>query len=199
MFLNKLYRKALKIFGDIKVFKYPMFIVYCPNNYRMRGEDVRTVLSLIKPGDILLRGYINYLDGYFIPGVFSHAGMYIGNDTMIHSMAEGVFSDDILNFCRCDKLAILRFNTISDENIEIACSNAKDLIGKKYDFEAEEDDDEYYCTEAVVEFYKHMKDTLRVYPINTKIAGITKKIISPDQFLRSPALDLIYNSLTKFQ
>lgn len=28
---------------------------------------------------------------------------------MIHSMAEGVFMEDILNFCRCDRMAIVRF------------------------------------------------------------------------------------------
>ena len=68
--LNKVYRKLLAIFGDIKVFKWPMFILYQPQGYGMKGPDVREVLRCIKAGDILLRGYNNYLDGYFIPGFF---------------------------------------------------------------------------------------------------------------------------------
>ncbi|HEY4784512.1 MAG TPA: hypothetical protein VIH57_00620, partial [Bacteroidales bacterium] len=112
---EKIYNGFLNFFGDIKVFKFPMFIVYDPGSYRVKGEDVRQVINLIKPGDILVRGYINYLDGYFIPGFFSHAGLYLGEvkesdrayvkpgedsefhtgeQMVIHSMAEGVFMED---------------------------------------------------------------------------------------------------------
>jgi hypothetical protein len=123
--------RLLTIFGDLKVYRFPMFFLYDPGGYRVRGEDAREVIDVVKPGDILLRGYDSYLDGYFIPGYFSHAGLYIGpvtdNDIdlverpccrgvfrtgaqmVIHSMAEGVFMEDLLNFCRCDYMAILRF------------------------------------------------------------------------------------------
>jgi hypothetical protein len=92
---------------------------------------MREVIKLIEPGDMLVRRYDNYLDGHFIPGYFSHAGLYVGAVTqddekliktekgranfktgeqmVIHSMAEGVFMEDILNFCRCDGMAIVRF------------------------------------------------------------------------------------------
>ena len=120
----------LKIFGDIKIFPFPLFLLYSPKGYRVKGEDVREVIHVIQPGDILIRGYINYLDGYFIPGYFSHAGMYLGEVTdddrvhlrsekgneyfrtgkqmVAHAMAEGVFMEDVLNFCRCDHMIILR-------------------------------------------------------------------------------------------
>jgi hypothetical protein len=129
--LNSVKNGLLRIFGDIKVFKWPMFILYDPGSYKVKGEDMRAVIELIQPGDMLVRGYDNYLDGYFIPGYFSHAGLYLGKVTaddrklitspegakrfktgsqmVIHSMAEGVFMEDILNFCRCDTMAIVRF------------------------------------------------------------------------------------------
>ena len=69
------------MFGDIKVFKWPMFILYDPGSYRVKGEDMREVIQIIEPGDMLVRGYDNYLDGYFIPGYFSHAGLYVGEIT----------------------------------------------------------------------------------------------------------------------
>jgi hypothetical protein len=129
----------LTVFGDLKVFRWPLFFLYDPGSYKVKGKDMREVINLIQPGDILLRGYINYLDGYFIPGYFSHAGLYLGRvdaeylkkiwtdddnyapvdevirkcqtgeQMVIHSMAEGVFMEDLLNFCRCDRMIVLRF------------------------------------------------------------------------------------------
>lgn len=127
---HSLWQSFLTIFGDIKVFKWPMFILYDPGSYLVKGEDMRQVIATIKAGDILVRSYKNYLDGFFIPGYFSHAGLYVGkvvaedeklielsegkkhfrtgDQMVVHSMAEGVFMEDVLNFCRCDYLAILR-------------------------------------------------------------------------------------------
>jgi hypothetical protein len=68
----------LTIFGDIKVFRFPFFLVYDPGSYQVKGDDVRALLQVLQPGDILLRSYANYLDGKFIPGKFSHAGLYCG-------------------------------------------------------------------------------------------------------------------------
>jgi len=121
----------LKVFGDLKIFPWPFFLIYDPGSYRVKGEDIREVIQLARPGDILLRGYYNYLDGYFIPGYFSHVGLYLGGITaadkkylpnssgekyfktgaqiVAHAMAEGVFMEDLINFCRCDVMAILRF------------------------------------------------------------------------------------------
>jgi len=77
-----------------------------------------------------VRGYTMYLDGKFIPGYFSHAGLYLGEVTeadrtlaperhrgrvepgrqmVIHAVAEGVGMVDVLDFARCDRLAVLRF------------------------------------------------------------------------------------------
>jgi len=129
--LKKLSNGFIKIFGDIKVFKWPFFLVYDPGSYKVKGGDAREVLDAVQPGDILLRGYDNYLDGYFIPGYFSHVGLYVGKVTekdaalvtnpagkelfksgeqmVVHAMAEGVFVQDVLDFCRADRMLILRF------------------------------------------------------------------------------------------
>jgi len=128
--MGNIYNGIIKIFGDIKVFKWPLFMVYDPGSYKVKGYQARQVLDIIQPGDILLRGYDNYLDGFFIPGKFSHAGLYVGEVTdkdfrkvskynnelfhtgkqmVVHAMAEGVFIEDILDFCRTDRMIILRF------------------------------------------------------------------------------------------
>jgi hypothetical protein len=91
---------------------------------------MRTVIERVRPGDVLVRGYDAYLDGKLIPGLFSHAGIYLGRttdadrcaapaahrerltlgeQTVIHAIAEGVLTEDVLDFCRCDRLVVLRF------------------------------------------------------------------------------------------
>jgi hypothetical protein len=130
-YTDRVLQKFLTIFGCIKVFRFPFFMIYDPRTFAIKGKQTREVLNLLQPGDILLRNYANYLDGYFIPGTFSHAGFYIGKVTpedvknysgvanpaevdtgeqmVIHSMARGIFVEDVINFCRCDGMAVLRF------------------------------------------------------------------------------------------
>ncbi|MBF5041867.1 hypothetical protein FGE12_05650 [Aggregicoccus sp. 17bor-14] len=125
-----LLQRFLTVFGDIKVFRWPLFMIYDPGSYRVKGQHMREVMSRVQPGDILVRRYDQYLDGHFIPGYFSHVGMYVGKveprevaalspqfrenfgtgeQTVVHAIAEGVLAEDFLNFCRCDGLVVLRF------------------------------------------------------------------------------------------
>lgn len=132
-----LLQRFLTIFGDIKIFRWPMFLLYHPVGYGVKGEEVREVIETVRPGDLLVRGYRDYLDGYFIPGYFSHVGIFVGELTeadrpalveatsalgkgdrthfrtgkqmVVHALAEGVLTEDVINFCRCDYMAVLRF------------------------------------------------------------------------------------------
>lgn len=128
--MPSLSERFLTVFGDIKIFSYPFWVVYDPGAYKVRGAEMRSISNLLLPGDVLLRKYDGYLDGRFIPGFFSHVGMYLGpveptenpgeGDPRVsrsfadgpfmlaHSMAEGVFLDDVLNFLRCDYIGVLR-------------------------------------------------------------------------------------------
>lgn len=129
--MSGFYDQLVTIFGDIKVFKHPLWLAYDPGSYRVRGPECRKVSGLLEPGDILLRHYDGYLDNMFIPGVFSHAGLYLGPVTesdrakipetglasrafeagicqVAHSTAEGVHLEDVLTFLRCDEVAVVR-------------------------------------------------------------------------------------------
>lgn len=153
----------LRFFGDLKLFDeqprsfvlphllttllFRSTLLYDPRSYRVKGGDMRKAISDLKPGDMLVRGFDNYVDGRFIPGFFSHAGLYLGkvdantirahwNTTIpgstitkadyapldevlanavsgeqmvIHSMKDGIFMEDLLNFCRCDYMVAVRF------------------------------------------------------------------------------------------
>lgn len=145
--------------GTLKVFPRPLCVIEEPGAYRIKGKESRAILKTIQPGDILLRGYDGYVDGFFIRrlsgtggkvGNFTHAALYVGllteanrkqaatdlrildrdgnwvqapeavkeaarqnlfepgEQMVIHSMGQGVHAEDILTFCRCDQMAVLR-------------------------------------------------------------------------------------------
>ena len=219
--LEKIYNGFLNFFGDIKVFKFPMFIVYDPGSYLVKGEDVRQVINLIKPGDILVRGYINYLDGYFIPGFFSHAGLYLGEvketdkvfvnegqdgrfrngeQMVIHSMAEGVFMEDIINFCRCDFMVILRRNpdkeseTGNKVTFEDVFKSALQNLGKDYDFKFDFSDfTKVSCTELVYTCCQGFMDDYDIKIVERKVLFMKKRMITPDDLVNS-RLDIVWKS-----
>ena len=87
-----------------------MFIVYDPSEYEMDGIHLKKALDVLKPGDILLRGFNNYLDGYFIadPLSYSHGAIYVGDDTVVHAVAHGVSRIHVVDFMRCDRICIIR-------------------------------------------------------------------------------------------
>lgn len=124
--------------GDILVFPSPMGLWIDAKGHEVKGEHTREVLDRICPGDILVRKFDHYLDGWFIPGHFSHVAIYLGQvgdadlprieqfavrvkkargrknsfkagrEMVIHAVAEGVIVENLITFCRCDELAVLR-------------------------------------------------------------------------------------------
>ncbi len=117
--------------GNIKISKWPFFMIYRPRSFAIKGSHTREIMKLVKPGDILVRSFNGYLNNYFIPGTFHHVGFYLGEVTenhlkqlggvenptqfktgrqmVIHAIREQIYLEDLIDFCRCDGLAIIRF------------------------------------------------------------------------------------------
>ena len=77
--------------GDKVRLKLPSgYLVENPPAYRISGTNMHEILGKIEKGDILLRGYDGYVDGFMIrhasvcskkgfqPGWFTHAAIYMG-------------------------------------------------------------------------------------------------------------------------
>lgn len=146
--------------SHVRYFRWPFLMVLDPVGYGVRGEDVRQLLSVLEPGDILLRGHRGYVEGLLISFTgtrgkatrLTHAAVYIGDTTdedeaivarqlrihagagrwrpasreeqqvirsdprfyqtapqrVVHAMALGVFTEDILSFVHCDYIAVIR-------------------------------------------------------------------------------------------
>jgi len=172
-------RTALTIFGDIKIFKWPFFVIYQPTSFRIKGHDTRDIEEIIRPGDVIMRAYNDYLDGYFIPkgeSGCSHSGLYVGGDDhlVIHSIAEGSSVIDIIDFCRADKIIVLRPNSGQDWAIEHAKKCADENI--PYDFDFVAGAGKYYCHEFTASCYPNLNIEL----LSRKVLGF---ISSPKAFL----------------
>ena len=108
--MYKIWSKILTVIGDIKIFKFPMFVVYDPNMFCVTGEATLSAIKLLRPGDLIIRAYSGYLDSSLIPSGegWSHGAIYIGGNKIIHAVSEGVSETNIIEFSRCDRIAILR-------------------------------------------------------------------------------------------
>jgi hypothetical protein len=175
--LYGLKKRLLTIFGDIKIFKWPFYVIYQPTSFRVKGSDTRKIMASIKAGDVVMRAYVDYLDGYFIPkgeSGCSHSGLYIGDGTVVHSIAEGSQLIDLIDFCRADKIVVLRPDGHQDWAIEHARKCADKHI--PYDFNFTPGPGKYYCHEFTASCYPD----LNIEMLSRKIFGM---IASPRAFL----------------
>jgi len=170
-------RAVLTAFGKIKIFKWPFFVIYQPTSFRIKGENTRDIMNNIRTGDVIMRAYVDYLDGYFIPkgeSGCSHSGVYVGDNLVIHSIAEGLSQIDIIDFCRADKIIVLRPNSGQDWAIIHAnrCVDEKD----EYNFDFKPEPGKYYCHEFTASCYPN----LNIEILSRKALGF---ISSPKAFL----------------
>ena len=190
--IYKWWSKFLTFFGDIKIFKHCFWLVYDPDDFQVGGKKVLDIIKTLKPGDIILRGYNKYLDGKFIPSKtkFSHGAVYIGEGKIVHAVAEGVSLTNVIDFTRCDRIAIFRPTNGQDEAIK----RAKEFLGAKvpYDFGFERGVSALYCFELCGECYKELN--IPLYTVK-KFFGLVKRhnVYLADSFFNSPDLKCVFN------
>lgn len=181
----KIKSKVLKFCSDIRV--YPLgLVLYGQTGYKVKGEDTRKIINILKPGDVLLTRYDYYLGYVFsVIGFWGHAGIYVGNDRVIHMLGNGIQNEDILTFCRKDHIAILRPKN------ELAAKNAvtKALIkfeeGVDYDYNFSDFNQTLYCSELIWDVYDKPEE------ITYKKWVLPNDLISPifDFILKVPDSD----------
>lgn len=157
-------------FSDIRI--YPGgFVLFGNSSYEIKGRHMRSILYALKPGDVLLRKYKYYIGSMMIPGYFSHAAIYVGDDSVIHMLGSGIVREDILTFMRCDDITILRADQVAAIYAKI---RAEELLDKgiPYDYDFTNDDSKLYCTEFIDDIFDR--------PIGI---GKDGKVIIPDDFL----------------
>jgi len=169
--------KIVEFVAGIVITPSPLFIMLKSHPYEVKGPTMRKILDSLQTGDILLRRYKYYVANWFIPGKFSHAALYVGDNSVIHMLGDGITKEDILTFMRCDDICILRLNN-DDGVIKKAINSAFELLnaGVEYDFNFSTKNDKFYCTELIDKVYEgHINYSSK----------LSDKFISPDDMLTS--------------
>jgi hypothetical protein len=141
---------------------------------RVRADDLHPVLPLLEHGDIVLMGN---------NGVLSHVAVHVGDGQLVHSMATektmrgwwgsmidalkrpfrpaevltGVVEEAWVAFFERyerDTWIVVRHPAVDGDGRHRGVAHIRSLVGKAYDYDFTDDDDEYYCTEIVIEFLR---------------------------------------------
>jgi len=140
------------------------------------SDDKDDLLSLLKPGDIILTYSEGFMSNIFLPGIFKHGIVYTGkrenweksdwenihitdhqksliqlNHNIIEAIAEGVVSgslEEILD-TKINRLVVFRPN-LSNQEIIGVMQTIHSYLGNKYDFSFDFNDAEsQVCTEVI--------------------------------------------------
>ncbi len=157
------------------------------------------------------------------PGWYTHAALYVGDldeqdraqvpekyrhdpgyfepgpQRVVHSMAKGVHTEDILTFCRCDYLVVLRVKEQAgqfDKALAIAQARqcALQKIGTAYDFDSSDISHfhRFSCSQLVFYCYQNIRQALQLsaqphalYPLgrlSPRFAVLQRTTVTPDDY-----------------
>lgn len=273
MWWRPVQKQLMTILGRLKYFSRPPVIVFDPSSYKVKGPDVRELINILQPGDILLRAYDGYLDSWFIrhswpqgsqrkprAGRFTHVALYVGylaesdrarassqingydwdsdrkapaadlpqiresarkqffdpvlskggqgewpdNRMVVHAMAEGVQLEDILTFCRCDYLAVMRLPESAaegvasrDDLIRQAVETSLARLGAEYDFNCADVNQfqSFSCAQLVYYCYRQAAGLWQMTPRWHGLFGrfMLRLTVTPDDFTEA-GLECVWQS-----
>lgn len=180
-----------KVFGNTKVYKYPFWFVYDPEDPGVDGDHLLRIMKVIKPGDVIMRGWRHYLNGFFIPGEYSHGGVYVGNGEVVHAVAKGVVRCNLLDFAMADRVCIVRPASHS-----LAGAAQAELFASQkipYDYQMTEGQEAMYCFELCAECYRNTLHIEKQHPqiLNGLISRKEPAWLSAS-FLNSPDFKKVF-------
>ena len=183
---------------------------------RVMGKDIELAVKDMKPGDIILNGNnggLSHAAMYVGDGDIVHAmatekanlgvlGSLWNTISMpvkkLFGATEkiGVIKESAAEFFERyprDTYVIMRDPQITPEQASQGVAKIESLVGKDYDYDFSAGDDDYYCTEIVMEYLEEAKGKENA-PIFTttheKYPGLLdRQIVDPKNMLVSSALD----------
>lgn len=193
----RVYVPAVTAIGDIMVAFDPPAV---------REHQIRQVLEMVQPGDIIGRGFDAYLDRLLIPSTYgiTHTGFVRTIEHMTHAVAEGVVPIGIIDFIKdADRIVLLRPRWASDElrweaidEATILCDLFEEGRSQRtveYDF-LFNDDTKFYCHELTCHllglagiFIPKTAGRFGPWPFRTR-----RDLYLADDIIDDPAIDTVY-------
>ncbi|PIQ28675.1 hypothetical protein COW36_12110 [bacterium (Candidatus Blackallbacteria) CG17_big_fil_post_rev_8_21_14_2_50_48_46] len=153
---------------------------------------LRELMGRLQPGDIVLCGNNDS---------FVHAFVYLGNDEIIHALAQlnakgeflGVIRETLSGYLkriRRDKFVVLRKPGLSPQDVQKMRGYLSAQVGKTYDsLFLNKADDRFYCTELTWMALQQVAAPPRVYAHRAKYGW---DLIKNEDFMDSPDLQTVW-------
>lgn len=132
----------------------------------MTEKIVGHLLSLIKPGDIVLSYEAQRYTSYFIKGFYDHAVIISSRGTVVEAVGDlfihgknvgGVREVPLEEWLyKKDYVAVVRVVHISQSLVDAAALNALRYIGRNYDYCFSHDNETVYCSELPYLCYRQV-------------------------------------------
>ena len=115
------------------------------------------LLTVLKPGDIIVTR-TNWLPtNLIIPGHYKHSVMYVGDEECIEAVLPVVHRLDLQELLgRISEYAVLRPTFADSSEMVKAVSKMNKLVGKPYDLYFEPGSKSFYCSEAIWFCYRRV-------------------------------------------
>lgn len=156
---------------------------------KVNGNDFMQISQLIKPGMVILTKTYGELTNLLIPGVWSHAGIYVGDGKIVEAIGSGVVEKDLAEFLLTkDKVCLLEPYFVENQfQMDNAARFARSKVGFPYDYKFKSNNKAFYCSELVFASYHHATGGLSPFELRETL-GIETAI--PDD---------IYNASKKWR
>lgn len=183
---------------------------------RVSGDEIEGLVAGLLPGDIVLMGNggglshvgVHVGDGVVVHSMATEKTMRGVFGSLWDALRRpvwwlkgvkertGVIEERLSAFYdryERDAYAVLRRAGLSSEQRSAGVARVRELIGKAYDYDFSPGDDEYYCSELVVEFLVVAEGQAPEFPtIDVNVPMILNaKAIEPISFLTSGHFDVV--------
>lgn len=164
-------------------------------------EKIAELKAKLKPGDVLMTCDVTYpgwarMEYWTVRSNYTHAAYYAGDGKILEAVGGGVLETPLENyFDGRQKIAIVRPDYKTPEDVQAATSFCRAQLGKKYDSVFNTgDDQEFYCSELVFKALKSMPN-----PIEAPSKDLLgKQAVAPDAFLRIPGIQVVHDDKSSF-
>lgn len=184
--LFKAKRKLLPFLTNLRLSKKPFWMMYLPQQYYIKGQAIQHIQKQLQPGDIILRGFSKqFLDGSLVQNKhgYTQSGIYIGFNRVIHMTTSGITNSHLFDYCRADRIAIVR----PRGDNKLAVQTAKNYLMQNipYDYFCKTGDKALSCHQFCAMCYSSIKFKKYHY----KLFGIKLPAWSGSCYLDASLLD----------
>lgn len=167
--LFKAKRKLLPFLTNLRLSKKPFWMMYQPQDYKIKGQSIQKISKIVQPGDIILRGFDKkFLDGLMVPNKFGYtqSGIYIGFNRVVHMTTNGITNSHLYDYCLADKIFIIRPCGNKNKAVKLAKQYLYNEV--PYDYFCKQGDRSLYCHQFCAQCYPQ----LEYKRVNCKLFGI---------------------------